>query len=167
MAIQLAGEDDKPLPGVAYRILLTDGSARDGGLNAQGSARIDGIGPGTCMVTFLSWIRTPGKASEASIGGERTAGRHRGMNSYCRRRRVEPTWAPGIIREPSGRMVCQTRRETACLKSQPKKSGARRSAVVVVPRSSCWLTSEPGTRDWGPYRHSCGPCTRRNRGRGR
>lgn len=52
IAIELVGEDDKPVPGVAYRILLTDGSARDGVLDAQGSARIDGIDPGTCMVTF-------------------------------------------------------------------------------------------------------------------
>ncbi|MGA3242376.1 MAG: hypothetical protein ABSG03_39525 [Bryobacteraceae bacterium] len=52
IAIELIGEDDKPIPGIAYRILLTDGTTRDGSLDGEGSARIDGIDPGTCMVTF-------------------------------------------------------------------------------------------------------------------
>ena len=52
IAIELIGEDDKPIPGAAYRILLTDGSAKDGVLDGDGSARVDGIDPGTCMVTF-------------------------------------------------------------------------------------------------------------------
>ena len=52
IAIQLVGEDDKPVPGVSYRVLLADGSAREGVLDSDGSARIDGIAPGTCMVTF-------------------------------------------------------------------------------------------------------------------
>jgi hypothetical protein len=52
VAIQLVGEDGKPMPGVHYRILLADGSAREGSLDGEGSARVDDIDPGTCMVTF-------------------------------------------------------------------------------------------------------------------
>jgi hypothetical protein len=52
IAIQLVGEDDKPIPGIAYRILLPDGSTCEGVLDDDGSARVDGIDPGTSMVTF-------------------------------------------------------------------------------------------------------------------
>jgi hypothetical protein len=52
IAIQLVGEDGKPIPNVAYRIVLTDGSTREGNLDEEGSARVDGIDPGTCVVTF-------------------------------------------------------------------------------------------------------------------
>ena len=52
IAIELVGEDDKPIPGVAYRLTLTDGSTQEGTLDDQGSARVDGIDPGTCVVTF-------------------------------------------------------------------------------------------------------------------
>jgi hypothetical protein len=50
--IELVGEDDKPIPGVPYRILLVDGSTVEGALDETGSARVDDIDPGTCVVTF-------------------------------------------------------------------------------------------------------------------
>jgi hypothetical protein len=50
--IKLIGEDDKPIPGEAYRVELVDGSVREGRLDESGFARIDQIDPGTCMVTF-------------------------------------------------------------------------------------------------------------------
>jgi hypothetical protein len=46
------GEDDKPIPGIPYRILLTDGTTKEGILDREGSARVDDIDPGTCVVTF-------------------------------------------------------------------------------------------------------------------
>ena len=52
IAIELVGEDNKPIPGVAYRIVLTDGTKQEGTLDEHGSARVDGIDPGTCVVTF-------------------------------------------------------------------------------------------------------------------
>ena len=52
ISIQLIGEDDKPVPGGAYRIILTDGSTVEGVLDGEGSARVDGIDPGACVVTF-------------------------------------------------------------------------------------------------------------------
>lgn len=50
--IQLLGEDDQPIPGERYRIELPDGSVREGRLNDKGLARVDGIDPGQCVVTF-------------------------------------------------------------------------------------------------------------------
>jgi hypothetical protein len=52
IAIQLVGEDDKPIPGVGYRILLADGTTQEGFLDSKGNARVDNIDPGTCVVTF-------------------------------------------------------------------------------------------------------------------
>jgi type VI secretion system secreted protein VgrG len=45
-------EKDRPLGGERYRILLPDGSVSEGTLDEKGLARIDGIEPGTCTVTF-------------------------------------------------------------------------------------------------------------------
>ncbi|WP_437285476.1 hypothetical protein [Sorangium sp. So ce406] len=50
--LSLVGEDDMPIPGEQYRIELPDGSVRDGRLDSRGLARIDGIDPGTCSITF-------------------------------------------------------------------------------------------------------------------
>lgn len=50
--IQLLGEDDQPIPGERYRIELPDGSVREGQLDDRGLARVDGIDPGSCVVTF-------------------------------------------------------------------------------------------------------------------
>ena len=50
--IRLIGENDEPIAGAAYRIVLPDGQTRDGQLDADGLARVDDIDPGTCVVTF-------------------------------------------------------------------------------------------------------------------
>lgn len=50
--IELIGEDGKPIPEASYQILLPDGASRDGKLDQSGCARVDGIDPGTCVVTF-------------------------------------------------------------------------------------------------------------------
>ena len=50
--IELVGEDDKPIPGEKYRITLPDDSVANGTLDQNGFARVDGIEPGTCKVTF-------------------------------------------------------------------------------------------------------------------
>ena len=52
IAIELVGEDDKPIPGVSYRIILPDGTSKEGTLDNAGKARVDDIDPGTCVVTF-------------------------------------------------------------------------------------------------------------------
>jgi hypothetical protein len=45
-------QGEKPVPGEAYRVELPDGSTKQGDLDANGFARIDGIDPGTCKVSF-------------------------------------------------------------------------------------------------------------------
>ncbi len=50
--IELVGEDDKPVPGMAYRITVTDGKVVEGKLDDEGKARIDGLDPGNCAVSF-------------------------------------------------------------------------------------------------------------------
>jgi hypothetical protein len=60
--IRLIGEDDLPIPNERYRVLLPDGSTREGRLDDKGKARVDGIDPGECEVTFPTldeeaWVR--------------------------------------------------------------------------------------------------------------
>ena len=50
--IELVDEDDKPIPGEKYKITMPDGSAKTGTLDENGFARVEGIDPGTCNVTF-------------------------------------------------------------------------------------------------------------------
>jgi hypothetical protein len=52
IAIELIGEDDQPIPGERYRVELPDGTVREGALDAKGKARIDGIPPGQCKISF-------------------------------------------------------------------------------------------------------------------
>ena len=46
------GEDDEPVPGEVYRVTLPDGKVAEGTLDEKGFARVEGIDPGTCKVTF-------------------------------------------------------------------------------------------------------------------
>jgi hypothetical protein len=50
--IEMVGEDDKPIPGEHYRITMPDGTVREGTLDHKGFARVEGMEPGTCKVTF-------------------------------------------------------------------------------------------------------------------
>ncbi|MFZ4573571.1 MAG: hypothetical protein ACOYN0_04190 [Phycisphaerales bacterium] len=51
--IELIDEADQPVPGEAYKVTLPDGSTvAEGTLDHKGFARIEGIDPGTCKVTF-------------------------------------------------------------------------------------------------------------------
>ncbi|MDI1432350.1 carboxypeptidase regulatory-like domain-containing protein [Polyangium sorediatum] len=52
--IELVDDDDppKPVPFKRYRVELPDGATREGMLDAEGRARITGIDPGQCSVTF-------------------------------------------------------------------------------------------------------------------
>ena len=51
--IKLLDPNDNPVPGERYRITLPDGSTvAEGSLDANGFARVGGIDPGTCKVTF-------------------------------------------------------------------------------------------------------------------
>jgi hypothetical protein len=50
--IEMVGEDGEPLPGVRYEITLPDDTVASGSLDEQGLARIEGIEPGTCRISF-------------------------------------------------------------------------------------------------------------------
>jgi hypothetical protein len=51
--IELVDEEDEPVPGEAYRITLPDGeTVAEGTLSDKGFARVDGIDPGSCKITF-------------------------------------------------------------------------------------------------------------------
>ena len=50
--IELVDENNEPVPGEQYRITLPDGRLVTGTLNEKGFARVDGIDPGTCQITF-------------------------------------------------------------------------------------------------------------------
>jgi type VI secretion system secreted protein VgrG len=51
--IELVDEDGKPVPGEEYQVTLPDGSTvASGTLDGKGKARVEGIDPGSCKVTF-------------------------------------------------------------------------------------------------------------------
>jgi hypothetical protein len=51
--IKLLDEEQQPVPGEKYRIILPDGqTAAEGTLDEKGFARVEGFDPGTCQVTF-------------------------------------------------------------------------------------------------------------------
>lgn len=50
--IELIDDDDQPVPGEPYEVTLPDGSLAAGTLDQNGFARIDGIDPGSCQITF-------------------------------------------------------------------------------------------------------------------
>lgn len=50
--IELVDEAGEPVPGECYEITLPNGTTTKGTLDGKGFARVDGIDPGTCKVTF-------------------------------------------------------------------------------------------------------------------
>jgi type VI secretion system secreted protein VgrG len=49
---EMVGEDDKPIPGVRYKVTLPDDTVSEGSLNEKGFVKIDGCEPGTAKITF-------------------------------------------------------------------------------------------------------------------
>ncbi|MDI7259571.1 MAG: hypothetical protein QME90_06595, partial [Thermodesulfobacteriota bacterium] len=51
--IELFDEEDNPVPGERYKVTLPDGkTVAEGTLDEKGFARVDGIDPGSCKITF-------------------------------------------------------------------------------------------------------------------
>ncbi len=63
VAIELVDDEGKPVPQARYILQLPDGSTREGELDFEGKARVDGVKPGTCKVSFPDYA--PGEWSEA------------------------------------------------------------------------------------------------------
>ena len=71
IAIELIGEDEQPIPGVAYAVTLPGGTVKEGKLDAQGSAVFMEVPPGVCKVSFPeldqeAWVGEEEKAAEAA-----------------------------------------------------------------------------------------------------
>jgi type VI secretion system secreted protein VgrG len=56
--IELVDKDGNPVPGEKYSIKLPDGSVAEGTLDSNGKARVDGVDPGNCEVTFPNLDKT-------------------------------------------------------------------------------------------------------------
>lgn len=52
LAIELKDAEGRPVPRARYVVTLPDGSTREGTLNKNGYARVDGVNPGKCHVSF-------------------------------------------------------------------------------------------------------------------
>ncbi|MFZ2148951.1 MAG: hypothetical protein WAV28_17205 [Sedimentisphaerales bacterium] len=50
--IEMVDEEDEPVTGEKYKITLPDDSVAEGTLDGKGFARVEGIDPGTCKITF-------------------------------------------------------------------------------------------------------------------
>lgn len=50
--IEMVDTEGKPVVGEDYKITLPDGTVVEGSLDVRGKARINGIDPGTCKITF-------------------------------------------------------------------------------------------------------------------
>jgi phage protein D len=50
--IELKDESGRPLPGTYYQVKTPDGRILDGNLDGQGKARVEGVKPGQCKVSF-------------------------------------------------------------------------------------------------------------------
>ncbi len=54
LVIELCDDEGTPMKGERYLVELPDGRSIDGSLDDSGKARIEGIEPGSCKVTFPS-----------------------------------------------------------------------------------------------------------------
>lgn len=72
MEIELLGEDDQPIPDEKYKVILPDGSVKEGNLDRQGWALVESGSLEDCKVTFpdldkSAWefIETKGSRKES------------------------------------------------------------------------------------------------------
>jgi type VI secretion system secreted protein VgrG len=50
--IELVDTEGNPVPGMKYEITLPDNKVKNGSLGADGTAKVTGIDPGNCKITF-------------------------------------------------------------------------------------------------------------------
>ncbi len=68
VTIELVGEDGTAIANQRYRLILANGEKRRGKLDAQGRARVDGIPPGDCRLSFPDLDREAWERIETTGG---------------------------------------------------------------------------------------------------
>ena len=58
LEIELIGEDNKPIPNEKYKVILPDGSIKEGNLDRDGWATLESSSFGDCEVTFPELDKT-------------------------------------------------------------------------------------------------------------
>jgi len=52
IAVEMIDEEKNPVPGLRYKITLPDDTVAEGTLDDKGYAKVEGIEPGSCKITF-------------------------------------------------------------------------------------------------------------------
>jgi len=70
--IELVDEDDNPVPGEKYKVTLPDGkTVAEGTLDEVGYAKVSGIDPGTCKITFPTLDKDAWEKASGSGGSKK------------------------------------------------------------------------------------------------
>ena len=70
--IELVDEEDNPVPGEKYKVTLPDGkTVAEGTLDEMGHAKISGIDPGTCKITFPTLDKDAWEKGSGSAGSKK------------------------------------------------------------------------------------------------
>ncbi len=59
LVVRLFDRRGIPVAGAEFRLVFPDGTVIDGLLDGKGSARVEGVTPGTCRVTFPQFDDAP------------------------------------------------------------------------------------------------------------
>ncbi len=79
--IELVDEDDNPVPGEKYKVTLPDGkTVAEGTLDEMGYAKISGIDPGTCKITFPTLDKDAWEKGSGSAGSKKQTSGSKGSS---------------------------------------------------------------------------------------
>lgn len=79
--IELIDDEKRPVPGARYLVTLPDETIAEGTLDEKGFARIEGITPGNCKISFPAFDQGCWKTAGASGGGGKPGGQSGGGKS--------------------------------------------------------------------------------------
>lgn len=68
--IELIDDEKRPVPGARYSITLPDETVAEGTLDEKGFARVEGISPGNCKITFPDYDQSCWKPVGGGGGGK-------------------------------------------------------------------------------------------------
>jgi len=80
LEIELRNDEDEPMAREPYVVYLPDGSVREGELDDDGRARLEGLSVRTCRVEFPRLGRGAGTAQGEAAGGDTGAGSSEGSS---------------------------------------------------------------------------------------